>query len=113
MSPDSTTVDEGDSLLLFCIHGGSLPAAAITWTLDDEPVELSDRVSVSSLELSGTQPPQTSSSLYVSSTEPGDEGSYVCEARNELLPDTIVASDEAEVTVIGESSLHTEISISL
>ena len=96
------TVDEGDTLQLFCIHSGSLPAADITWTLDGSRVEPSERISVLSLTLSGTDPPQTSSSLYISSTEPGDEGSYACEARNELLADQVVTSDAGDVTVIGE-----------
>ena len=104
LSPDPTTVDEGDSLLLFCIHDGSLPAAAISWTVDGNPVEPSDRVSVNSLVLSGTDPPQTSSSLFVSSTEPADEGSYACQARNELLPATVITSSGANVNVIGKEN---------
>ena len=104
MNPDSTTVNEGDSLQLFCIHGGSLPAAAISWTVDSIPVEPSERVSVNSLVLSGTDPPQTSSSLYISSVEPGDEGSYACQARNELLPETVISSSVAHVDVIGKET---------
>ena len=102
LSPDSTTINEGDSLHLFCIHGGSLPAATITWTLDGSSVELSERVTVNSVQLAGTDPLQTSSSLYISSAEPVDEGSYVCEARNELLPGTVISSSAADITIIGK-----------
>lgn len=107
VSPDSATVDEGDPLQLFCIHSGSLPAADIMWTLDGNAVEPSDRISVLSLQLSGTDPPQTSSSLYISSTEPSDGGSYVCEARNELLPDVVVTSNSGDVTIIGKQNIRT------
>lgn len=102
VSPSSTSVDEGEALQLFCIHGGSLPAAEITWTLDGTAIVSSSRISIQSLELSGTDPPQTSSSLYISSAEPSDGGGYLCEARNSLLPDTVVTSNEGSVTVIGE-----------
>lgn len=113
MSPSSTSVDEGEALQLFCIHSGSLPAADITWTLNGIAVMTSSRISVQSVELSGTDPPQTSSSLYISSTEPSDEGGYQCEARNHLLPDTVVTSSEGYVTVIGETPEMPILSISL
>ena len=102
VSPSSTSVDEGEALQLFCIHSGSLPAAEITWTLDGTAIVASSRISIQSLELSGTDPPQTSSSLYISSAEPSDGGGYQCEARNHLLPDAVVTSNEGSVTVIGE-----------
>ena len=105
VDPSSTSVNEGESLQLFCIHSGSLPSADITWTLNGNAVVASSRVSVLSLSLSGSDPPQTSSSLYISPTESIDEGSYTCEARNQLLPDTMVTSGSAEVTVIGEGSV--------
>ena len=38
----------------------------------------------------------------MTSTVPSDAGSYRCEARNQLLPDTAVVSDQGDVTVIGE-----------
>ena len=112
VDPSSTSVDEGDPLQLFCIHSGSLPSADITWTLNGDAVVASSRVSVLSLSLSGTDPPQTSGSLYISPTESSDEGSYACEARNQLLPDTVVTSESAEVTVIGEGSVvHVQASV--
>ena len=105
VDPSSTTVDEGEPLQLFCLHSGSLPAADITWTLNGNAVVASSRVSVLSLSLSGTDPPQASGSLYISPTESSDGGSYACEARNQLLPDMVVTSESAEVTVIGEGSV--------
>lgn len=113
VSPSSTSVDEGEALQLFCIHSGSLPAADITWTLNGIAVMTSSRISVQSLELSGTDPPQTSSSLYISSVEPSDMGDYQCEAMNHLLPDTVVTSSEGSVTVIGEALKIAILSISL
>lgn len=85
------------------MNGGSEPPAIITWTLETDTVEQSERISINSVQLEGTNPTQTSSSLYISSVQPGDEGSYTCWARNRLLPDTIVASSAGYVTVIGKS----------
>ena len=103
LSPNDATVNEGNLLQLFCIHGGSVPAAGITWTLNNDVIMTSSRITIVSQPLAGSDPPRTSSSLYITSAVPSDAGSYRCVASNQHLPGTTVTSAEGTVTIIGES----------
>ena len=104
VSPSTTTVNEGDPLQLFCIHGGSVPAATITWIHDNDVITTSSRIVIQSVALGGTDPVQISSSLYITMTMPSDGGSYWCRASNQYLPDSPVFSGTGDVTVIGEDN---------
>ena len=106
ISPSGQSVSEGNSLLLFCLHSGSLPAAQITWLRDSSVLTSSNRVSITSDVLTHANPPQTTSSLSITSVLPSDSGSYTCRATNSLLPTQQVTSAAAVVTVQGESHMY-------
>lgn len=106
ISPTGQSVSEGNSLFLFCLHSGSLPAAQITWLRDSSVLTSSNRVSITSDVLTHANPPQTTSSLSITSVLPSDSGSYTCRATNSLLPTQQVTSAAAVVTVQGESHMY-------
>ena len=95
-------VSEGGSLLLFCLHSGSLPAAQIAWIRDGTVLATGGRVTISSDVLTHANPPQTTSSLSITSILPSESGSYVCRATNSLLPDQQIESSAAVITVQGK-----------
>ena len=102
-SPDSQTVAHGATFILFCIHGGSLPAATITWTHNNDIIVTSSRILIQQSTLGHADPPQVSSSLAIASAVRSDSGSYACVASNPLLaPSTAVTSTPATVTVRGK-----------
>ena len=90
-SPESQTVDEGNSVLLFCTQAGSLPPATITWRHNNQTVTPSSRVFISSSVLEHTDPPQVTSSLGIAAILPSDSGEYRCEATNSLLPGAVTS----------------------
>lgn len=95
-------VSEGGSLLLFCLHSGSLPAAQISWLKDSVVLNSGGRVTISSDVLTHANPPQTTSSLSVTPLLPSDSGNYRCRATNSLLLNQQVLSNGATITVQGE-----------
>ena len=101
-NPESQTITEGDTLLLFCIHRGSVPPATITWTRNGNVIQTSSRVHVQSSVLSHTNPPQVTSTLAISPTATSDSGRYRCVATNTVLPGSNVLSQQANITVRGE-----------
>jgi hypothetical protein len=102
-SPDSQTIAHGATLILFCIHGGSLPPATITWTHNNDIIVTSSRVFIQQSTFGHTNPPQVSSSLAIASAVASDSGSYACVASNPLLASsTDVTSSPATVTVRGK-----------
>lgn len=100
-NPESQTVNEGDTLLLFCIHSGSVPPASITWTLNGNVVSPSSRILIRSSVLSHTAPPQVTSTLAIISMATSDAGMYRCVATNALFPGSAVQSQQATITVRG------------
>ena len=102
IDPIGQMVSEGGSLLLFCLHSGSLPAAQITWIRDGTVLTTGGRVTISSDVLTHASPPQTTSSLSITSILPSESGNYVCRATNNLLPDQPIDSSVAVVTVQGK-----------
>jgi hypothetical protein len=102
-SPDSQTIAHGATLILFCIHGGSLPPATITWTHNNDIIVTSSRIFIQQSTFGHTNPPQVSSSLAIASAVASDSGSYACVASNPLLASsTDVTSSPATVTVRGK-----------
>ena len=100
-SPESVTVEEGDTVLQFCVHGGSVPPASITWTRNGDVIVASSRTLIQTSVLEHTDPPQVTSTLAISPVEQGDSGSYRCIATNEALG-TSSLSEEGVVTISGE-----------
>lgn len=102
ISPIGQMASEGGSLLLFCLHSGSLPAAQIAWIKDSTVLTPGGRVVISSDVLVHANPPQTTSSLSITPLIPSDGGNYSCRATNNLLPNQQVLSNAAIVSVQGE-----------
>ena len=101
-NPESQTVNEGDTLLLFCIHGGSVPPASITWTRNGNVVSPTFRILVQSSVLGHTAPPRVTSTLAITSVVTSDAGMYRCVATNVLFPGSDVQSQQATIAVRGE-----------
>ena len=102
-------MDEGETVLQFCVHGGSVPPASISWTQDNDIVVTSSRVFIQTSVLQHTDPPQVTSTLAISPVEQGDSGSYRCIATNEALGATSI-SEEGVITIRGEYEFYCAIS---
>ena len=102
LHPESLTVDEGSSALLFCVHSGSVPPATITWTQNNNDIMTSSRISIMSSVLGHMDPPQVSSTLVLNPVELGDAGDYSCVARNDLISGSDIASEAGTLSVRGK-----------
>ena len=100
--PEDQTVNEGSSVIFFCIHAGSLPPASITWRLNGEEIAGSSRISFQSSVLGHTNPPQVSSSLVIRMVQRSDVGRVSCVATNQVLPGSPATSREAVLALTGK-----------
>ena len=102
--PESKTVTLGDPVQFFCIQDRSFPLAEIVWLKDDMLllVSSSDRYLVQSEELLHDMG-RVSSSLLISSVRSSDAGLYGCRAVNPLLPNSLIYSNNATLTVEGNT----------
>ena len=91
----------GGSVVLFCLHSGSLPAADISWSKDYNTISANGRITINTEVLTHTDPPQTTSSISILPLKEGDSGSYDCVATNSLLPNSPIHSSAAILTVLG------------
>jgi hemicentin len=99
INPESQSVPAGTSVFFFCLHSGSLPAAAMIWLKDGTIVNETDTITITIAMLQHTNPPQTSSSISISPTAVADSGTYKCMATNPLLTDAPVTSSTGTLTV--------------
>ncbi len=102
VEPESQTVDDGAVVHFFCIHGGSIPPATITWTLNGTAILPSSRINIASSVLQQTNPPQVTSTLTIIAVQrSSDVGVVRCVATNPLLPSGPVSSAPATLMITG------------
>lgn len=99
--PESQTIDEGSSVIFFCIQSGSIPPASVSWRVNGDVILSSSDISIQTSVLSHTNPPQVSSSLGFRSVSRSDTGQITCTATNPLLPGSPVTSREATLAITG------------
>ena len=99
--PESKTATLDDPVQFFCIQDRSLPLAEIVWLKDGTLLPVSsDRYLVQSAELLHDEG-RVSSSLFITSVRSSDAGLFSCRAVNPLLPNNLVYSNNATLTVYG------------
>ena len=104
VEPDSQTVDEGSVVYFFCIHGGSVPPATISWSLNGTAVLPSLRINIVSSVLLHTNPPQVTSTLTIAGAQrSSDMGTIRCVATNPLLLSSPANSTAATLSIRGIS----------
>ena len=89
ISPESTSVDEGNTVILTCV-GYGVPYAAISWEREGVGLTNDSRITIYEEPLTEGGVTFTKSVLEICSAQVFDTGSYSCIADNGVSNDTVL-----------------------
>ena len=89
ISPESTSVDEGNTVILTCV-GYGVPYAAISWEREGVGLTNDSRITIYEEPLTEGGVTFTKSILEICSAQVSDTGSYSCIADNGVSNDTVL-----------------------